>query len=128
MAKKAEDTFDALTNDRRTEMANVQFLGNVRPAVVDDDLPGGGPIGPERLIERTDVPGQVLIGQGDVDETRSREFELLESGSVGKRIDYRLSNLARVLACPLRCSHRTVALELGKVGTGGNHNVPESAI
>ena len=37
IAAIAEQTLHALANDRRTQMADMHALGDVRPTVVDDD-------------------------------------------------------------------------------------------
>ena len=38
ITEESEDPLDALTDDRRAEMTDMQFLGDVGPAVVDNHL------------------------------------------------------------------------------------------
>ncbi len=119
---------DALTDDGRAQMADMKFLGDIGPAVVDNDPLRSGRHCAKPIIQTIDVAGKVFIGERDVDESWPGELQLAKSRGVPNRCKHSLPDLTRVPACGFGGRHRPVALELGEIGASGDDDLPEGAI
>ncbi len=118
VAGEAEHALDALADDRRPEMADVQLLGDVGPPVVDDDHLGVRGRHTETIVVGSgrEVACDRVVGHGDVDETGPGDAHVGQRGIVGHELHDGRSDLARVPSRGARGGQCTVALELCEIG------------
>ncbi len=130
MTGKGEDSLQRLTDDRSTQMSDVELLGDIRAAVVDDDLSGLDSIQtqPRVTFDRLDVVGQSVVRQRDVDEAGPGDVDGGEHLDVREPgYDHR-RKIPRSLAGRLGGSQGSIALELREFGTLRHRNRPVRSI
>ena len=118
MAEVLQDPDDGVAHDRRPQVADVQFLGDVRAGVVDDDLLdriGRGDAEPLVGEQAGRLRGDPLIAQREVDEARSAHLgrqahvgHVQVAGQLGR-------HLPRRPAQPLAERQRHVGLVVGEL-------------
>ena len=127
----AQGSLHGLTDDRRTQMADVQRLGHVGTAVVDDDTPAFERLGDTEVRSVSHLPHrdrQVVCRDVDVDEARARHRHGgNDSGGIDGGDDG-FGELSRVAACGLCCAECPVALKRGELGPRRHDDITEPCV
>jgi hypothetical protein len=115
-----QDPPQALADDERPEVADMQRLRDVGASIVDHRLQWRDLICPERGIgeHRSGFGRDRRIGQPEVHEAGAGDGDFLEDGVPGS-IGDRGRKLARVLSRGLGEPHHVVALEIAELRLGG---------
>ena len=118
MSRKAADPLDALADDGRTKVSDMQWFGNVRSAVIDNDLNRiGFRLIAEfiRVLHFVQIPGQKISRNVQIDESRFDGLCLGKAAAVFQKAADLLRDLDRRLMRFLCQGHGPVALVLAKI-------------
>ena len=130
VSKRTEDPVDGVADHGRADVPDVHLLGGVRGGVVDHDLLAppvlrDAAIG--RRVERRKPGVEPALRNGEVEESRPRDLNLLEAGAV-KRVRNPLCGVAGLQAHLLGQFQSIVALVVAELGVGRGHHADAAEI
>ena len=126
---EGKESGESVADDRRSQMPDMHRLRHVGACVVDQD--GAGRL-PELVAELVVCRGPIrpfgerFGGQAQIDETGPGNVRKLDFVQLGQSLGDFGRDLTRRSSCDLGSRHRSVALELGELGSLRGEYLAES--
>ena len=131
VTNKAAQPLDALADNRGAQMADVHGFGNIRAAIIYNNLAGRRRHRTTSALVSYHCRGlrrQKGICYRQIDKTRSSQTDILKVGQLLQPLCYLLTNLPRLATIVFGGGQRAVTLELGQIRAVGEHDLAILAV
>ena len=119
IACKSHDTAQGIPDNRSAQMTNMHGLGNIRPAIIKDNVLRFIRGGNAEIFKRMKMVLQVTVCNIQINETGPGNFNRRKTLILRQDRNNLLRDLARVFLCQFGRRHRAITLELRQIRTVG---------